>query len=172
MHFFGLIEFNDKGDHKKVVEACTAGYIFIFVVPQLFFDVTFGVALSDDPNYIKVLHRRAISNEALGTWSSLTSAEQGATFALFSSPSPYAKGCADYTNLLNILPEHSSMILEIQNATRKLKPRKEAAQSAEMGEMMDKLKGVGNSLLGKFVKRILCFPLRLTYFRKFWIIDR
>lgn len=101
------------GEHKKVVEACTA-------------------ALSDDPNYIKVLQRRAISNEILGTWSSLTSAEQ------------------DYTNLLNILPGHSPLINEIQNVLRKLKPRKEAAQSAEMGEMMEKLKGVGNSLLGNF----------------------
>lgn len=35
------------------------------------------VALLDDPQYVKALHRRAASNDALGTWSSLTSAEGG-----------------------------------------------------------------------------------------------
>ncbi|GJJ09631.1 hypothetical protein Clacol_003855 [Clathrus columnatus] len=101
---------NMQGDHKKVVEACTAY----------------------DPKYIKVLHRRALSNDALGTWTSLTSAEQ------------------DYTSLIDMLPADSSILPEIRNALRNLTPRKEAAQSAEMTEMMGKLKGLGNNILGNF----------------------
>ena len=34
-------------------------------------------ALSDDPHYVKALQRRAASNEKIGTWSSLTSAQEG-----------------------------------------------------------------------------------------------
>ena len=34
-------------------------------------------ALADDPTYIKALQRRAACNEQLGTWSSLTGAQDG-----------------------------------------------------------------------------------------------
>jgi hypothetical protein len=34
-------------------------------------------ALLDDPEYVKALQRRASSNEILGTWSSLSAAQEG-----------------------------------------------------------------------------------------------
>ncbi|KAJ3973964.1 hypothetical protein EV361DRAFT_970114 [Lentinula raphanica] len=101
------------GEHKEVVNACTE-------------------ALRDDPHYIKALQRRAVSNEQLNTWSSLSSAQE------------------DYNTLLSILPENSSSSKEIQRTLQLLKPRVEVAQKRETAEMMQKLKGVGNSILGNF----------------------
>lgn len=37
------------------------------------------LALLDDPHYVKALQRRAASNEQLNTWSSLSSAREGAS---------------------------------------------------------------------------------------------
>ncbi|KAK7694861.1 hypothetical protein QCA50_002049 [Cerrena zonata] len=87
-------------------------------------------ALADDPNYVKALQRRASSNEKLNTWSSLTSAQE------------------DYTKLLELLP--SSQKSEVNRSLSQLKPRVAAAQKQETDEMIDKLKGVGNSILGNF----------------------
>ncbi|CAK5264996.1 unnamed protein product [Mycena citricolor] len=89
-------------------------------------------ALLDDPNYVKALQRRAASNETLDTWSSLTAAME------------------DYTTLLKILPPSSALIKEIERSQAVLKPRHEAAQKRETDEMMGKLKGIGNSILGNF----------------------
>ncbi|KAJ3737019.1 TPR-like protein [Lentinula guzmanii] len=101
------------GEHKEAVNACTE-------------------ALRDDPNYIKVLQRRAASNEQLNTWSSLSSAQE------------------DYNTLLGLVPESSNESREVQRTLQLLKPRLEAAQKRETTEMIDKLKGVGNSILGNF----------------------
>ncbi|KDQ63827.1 hypothetical protein JAAARDRAFT_203211 [Jaapia argillacea MUCL 33604] len=101
------------GDHKDAVQACTD-------------------ALADDPQYAKALQRRATSNEVIGSWSSLTSAQE------------------DYNTLLKILPPTSPQIGGIKRSLETLKPRVEAAQKREMGEMVDKLKGLGNSILGNF----------------------
>ncbi|KAJ8072320.1 hypothetical protein PM082_015879 [Marasmius tenuissimus] len=90
-------------------------------------------ALQDNPKYIKALQRRATSNERLDTWSSLASAQE------------------DYQKLLDLLPESSSS--DRSAAQRKLtalKPRVEEAQKKETAEMMGKLKGIGNNILGKF----------------------
>ncbi|KAF8484221.1 hypothetical protein JB92DRAFT_3131775 [Gautieria morchelliformis] len=100
------------GEHKEAVEACSQ-------------------ALLDDPHYTKVLHRRATSNDLLGTWSSLASAEE------------------DYKELLKVLPATSPLVPQIRQALQRVTPRREAAQKAEMGEMMDKLKGLGNGVLGQ-----------------------
>ncbi|KAF9068018.1 hypothetical protein BDP27DRAFT_1327814 [Rhodocollybia butyracea] len=89
-------------------------------------------ALLDDPHYIKALQRRASSNEQLNTWSSLTSAQE------------------DYNTLLDLLPESSNEKKEIQRTLQRLKPRVEAAQQQETTEMLDKLKGIGNNILGNF----------------------
>jgi len=101
------------GEHKEAVAACTE-------------------ALLDDPQYVKALHRRAMSNDHLDTWSSLVAAEE------------------DYKRLSEILPLDSPLRVRVQHALQGVTPRREAAQKAEMGEMMDKLKGLGNSLLGNF----------------------
>ncbi|EIM83355.1 TPR-like protein [Stereum hirsutum FP-91666 SS1] len=89
-------------------------------------------ALLDDPSYIKALQRRAQCNEALNTWSSLTKAQE------------------DYTTLLDLLPDSSPQLRDVNRALTRLGPRIEVAQKQELEEMMGKLKGFGNSLLGKF----------------------
>ncbi|KAJ7783476.1 TPR-like protein [Mycena maculata] len=89
-------------------------------------------ALLDDPNYVKALQRRAASNEKINTWSSLTAAQE------------------DYTTLLNILPLSSPQTKEIERSQQVLKPRLEAAQKEETAEMLGKLKGLGDSILGNF----------------------
>jgi uncharacterized membrane protein (DUF106 family) len=50
--------------------------------------------------------------------------------------------------LLKILPPSSSEIERIQRSLQNFKPRIAAAQKQETAEMMDKLKGLGNSILG------------------------
>jgi len=100
-------------EHKDAVTACSE-------------------ALKDDPIYVKALQRRAISNEKIGSWSSLASAQE------------------DYTTLLKILPPDSPQIGTTKRALQAVKPRVEAAQKKETGEMLDKLKGLGNSILGNF----------------------
>ncbi|KAH7334554.1 hypothetical protein B0J17DRAFT_577302, partial [Rhizoctonia solani] len=99
------------GDHEGAVKACTE-------------------ALIDDPTYIKALQRRAASNEVIGTWSALTSAE------------------SDYTTLLDLLPPSSKA--PVRRTLAKLKPRAQEAKEKETAEMMGKLKDLGNSLLGEF----------------------
>ncbi|OSX67409.1 hypothetical protein POSPLADRAFT_1130294, partial [Postia placenta MAD-698-R-SB12] len=89
-------------------------------------------ALIDDPTYVKALQRRAASNEQLNTWSSLSSAQE------------------DYNKLLEILPPSSPQLPEIRRSLASLKPRVEAAQKEETAEMVDKLKGLGNNILGRF----------------------
>ena len=39
-----------------------------------------GLALEIDPHYVKALQRRAAANDRLSTWSSLTTAQEGAFF--------------------------------------------------------------------------------------------
>ncbi|EIN14759.1 hypothetical protein PUNSTDRAFT_129217 [Punctularia strigosozonata HHB-11173 SS5] len=89
-------------------------------------------AIADDPLYIKAIQRRAASNEQIGNWSALAAAQE------------------DYDRLLALLPASSAQAREVQYKLRTLKPRVEAAQKREMAEMWDKLKGVGNSILGNF----------------------
>ncbi|KAF8559268.1 hypothetical protein OG21DRAFT_1493199 [Imleria badia] len=100
-------------DHKGVVDACSQ-------------------ALSDDPHYVKALQRRATSNEKIGTWSSLTSAQE------------------DYKLLVELLPPGSAELTRTRKVLQSLEPRTRAAQEKETAEMMDKLKGLGNTILGNF----------------------
>ncbi|KAI9058839.1 TPR-like protein [Trametes sanguinea] len=101
------------GEHKEVVTACTE-------------------ALRDDPDYIKALQRRAVANEEIGSWSSLSSAQE------------------DYKRLLELLPSRSPELVSIRRTLAALPPRIEAAQKRETAEMLDKLKGLGNQILGNF----------------------
>ncbi|KAJ7646867.1 hypothetical protein FB45DRAFT_733888, partial [Roridomyces roridus] len=80
-------------------------------------------ALLDDPNYIKALHRRAASNEKINTWSSLTAAQEGWS---------------------------SNVSTSILRSQPLLSPRVEAAQKEKTGEMLGKLRNLGNSILGNF----------------------
>ncbi|KAI0361240.1 TPR-like protein [Trametes cingulata] len=100
-------------EHKEVVSACTE-------------------ALKDDPHYVKALQRRASANEQIGSWSSLSSAQE------------------DYKLLLELLPASSPDLVAVRRSLAALPPRIEAAQKRETAEMLDKLKGLGNSILGNF----------------------
>jgi len=88
-------------------------------------------ALLDDPTYTKALERRASSNDTINTWTSLTAAQE------------------DYNSLLKLVTS-PSQLMDIRRKLQQLKPRLESAQKQETNEMMDKLKGLGNSLLGNF----------------------
>ncbi|KAK0198655.1 TPR-like protein, partial [Armillaria mellea] len=89
-------------------------------------------ALIDDPQYVKVLQRRAASNDQIGSWASLASAQE------------------DYNALLKLLPPNSPQMKETERSLQRLKPRLDDTQKRETAEMLDKLKGLGNSVLGKF----------------------
>ncbi|KAH9486748.1 Tetratricopeptide repeat protein 1 [Psilocybe cubensis] len=100
------------GDHKEAVKLCTE-------------------AIRDDPTYIKARERRAASNDALNTWTSLTSVQE------------------DYEALLKLIDSPSQQS-DIRRKLQLLKPRLEAAQKRETDEMLGKLKSLGNSILGNF----------------------
>ncbi|KAI0304853.1 hypothetical protein BC826DRAFT_978599 [Russula brevipes] len=89
-------------------------------------------ALQDDPSYVRALQRRAQCNEKVGSWSALASAKE------------------DYNTLVTLFPPSSDQLAEAKRSLRLLEPRIEEAQKREMGEMVDKLKGIGNSVLGRF----------------------
>jgi hypothetical protein len=126
-------------------------------------DIVFS-ALLDDPHYVKALKRRAETNEIIDSWSSLVSAKEGLHFLLIShtrvscyricrlfAPPP------DYTTLLQILPPSSPDVEKIKRSLWSLQPRIETAQKRDTAEMLQKLKGLGNSILG--AQRVLLFLL-------------
>lgn len=88
-------------------------------------------SLQDDPLYLKALNRRAQANEEIGTWSSLTSSLE------------------DY-NTMNRMP-HPASLQPLLTAALKRLPRKiTVASEKEKEEMMGKLKGIGDNVLGYF----------------------
>jgi hypothetical protein len=112
------------------------------------------LALKDDPSYTKALTRRAAANEALNTWSSLSAAQEGMYIGALHPTMPLDSdlNCPlDYEKLLTLVPAAETG--KIRATLNKVKPRAEAAQRQEMGEMVDKLKGLGNSLLGASARR-------------------
>ncbi|PIL31617.1 hypothetical protein GSI_06319 [Ganoderma sinense ZZ0214-1] len=54
---------------------------------------------------------------------------------------------SDYKKLLELLPPTSPDAVSIRRSLAALPPRVESAQKRETAEMLDKLKGLGNSLL-------------------------
>jgi hypothetical protein len=71
-----LLTFVNEGDHKNAVDACTAGQ-YLRTYPLLEHMIIFHQALRDDPKYVKALQRRAVSNEAINSWTSLSAARDG-----------------------------------------------------------------------------------------------
>lgn len=51
---------------------------------------------------------------------------------------------------MNSMPHPSALDASLQSAIRRLPPRIEQVSAAEKQEMLDKLKGIGNSMLGYF----------------------
>ena len=62
---------------------------------------------------------------------------------------------ADYRTLLSLLPESSAQRSEINRTLRGLETRIENQREKEMGEMVGKLKELGNTFLGSLIARIL-----------------
>jgi hypothetical protein len=65
-----------QDDHKEAVKACSEGMSKQKSAAQILMYTS--SALKDDPLYVKALQRRATSNEALNTWTSLAAAQEGA----------------------------------------------------------------------------------------------
>lgn len=84
---------------------------------------------------IKLLMRRAKAKAELGTWANLQGADEDYRILL----SPTMQGFLSPTDLRSV-----------KEASKALTPRLNEAKEREMGEMMDKLKGLGNSVLGMF----------------------
>lgn len=84
---------------------------------------------------IKLLMRRAKAKAELGNWANLQGADEDYRTLL----SPTMQGFLSPTDLRSV-----------KEASKVLIPRLNEAKEREMGEMMDKLKGLGNSVLGMF----------------------
>lgn len=84
---------------------------------------------------IKLLMRRAKAKAELDTWANLQGADEDYRTLL----SPTMQGFLSPTDLRSV-----------NEASKALIPRLNEAKEREMGEMMDKLKGLGNSVLGMF----------------------
>lgn len=112
--------------------------------------MTIVTALLEVPTYTKALHRRATSNDSLGTWTSLSAADKGLDLPprLPARLRQLIHPFLDYRQLLEILPSSSPLLPSIRTALNTLGPRLEKAQKAETDEMVDKLKDLGNSVLG------------------------
>ncbi|KAK0259248.1 hypothetical protein LTR91_006099 [Friedmanniomyces endolithicus] len=84
---------------------------------------------------IKLLTRRAKAHVQLASWASLQAADEDYATLL------------DPTMQASLSPTDKRHVLD---SARALTPLLKAAQDREVGEMMGKLKGLGNSLLGNF----------------------
>ncbi|RIA87581.1 hypothetical protein C1645_283833 [Glomus cerebriforme] len=94
-------------------------------------------ALEDDPTYTKVLFRRAQANEKINTLLSTNSALED-----------YKKLSSDPTHKSDrVVLDNRSLI---SNAIKRLPPKIKELEEKEKAEIMDKLKGFGNTILGNF----------------------
>jgi len=89
-------------------------------------------ALEEDPHHHKALWRRAKANEAIDSWSSLTSALK------------------DYNTLIEIVPPSQPLYRDASSVLQSLEPRIEFARKRDTDKMLGQLKDVGNSVLGWF----------------------
>ncbi|CAO1622966.1 unnamed protein product [Parajaminaea phylloscopi] len=89
-------------------------------------------ALRDDPSHLKSLNRRATCLEQIGTWSSLSSAH------------------ADLTRLCSHSQLPAAMLPTIKSSLSRVSNKRDEAAQREKDEMMGKLKGLGDAILGNF----------------------
>jgi hypothetical protein len=104
-------------------------------------------ALQDDPSYIRALQRRAQCNEKIGSWLRFLVQRKVCTPARLRISR--SVNSVDYTKLVTLMPPSFDQVAEAKQSLRLLEPHIEEAQKREMGEMVDKLKGLGNSVLGE-----------------------
>ncbi|WFC95799.1 hypothetical protein MBRA1_002453 [Malassezia brasiliensis] len=91
--------------------------------------------LCEEPTNVKALHRRAVAHEQLGGWSHLNDAMR------------------DYERLADLDTEGyvpTSFRGELQANKQRIAQRVQEAGEQEKGEMLGKLKKLGNSVLGYF----------------------
>ncbi|GAA5866677.1 hypothetical protein JCM8547_002720 [Rhodosporidiobolus lusitaniae] len=89
-------------------------------------------ALEEKPDYTKALHRRAMANESIGSWGSLSAS------------------LVDF-NKLSALPSLSPLLVsQIKDAQKRLPKKIEVQQQKEKDEVLGKMKDLGNMVLGKF----------------------
>lgn len=89
-------------------------------------------SLLDQPNYVKALYRRAQANEQIGGWAGLSSALED-------------------NKLLLTLPDLPPATRpEVAASIQRIGPRAQQAAEKEKDEMISKLKGLGDSILGNF----------------------
>jgi tetratricopeptide (TPR) repeat protein len=89
-------------------------------------------SLLDVPDYAKAIYRRAQANERIGGWSGLSSALE------------------DYKRLLHNKDLPASTRPSVIDAVKRLEPLVEEAAKKEKDEMIQKLKRLGDSVLGNF----------------------
>lgn len=127
-----------KKDFKEAVMACNE-------------------SLLDDSLYLKALNRRAQANEEIGTWSSLTSSLEGKRHCCNSCRQQHhhshflslSLSLTDYKTM-NAMPHPDSLQSSITSALQRIPPKITITSEREKEEMMGKLKGLGDSVLGYF----------------------
>ncbi|TNY18824.1 hypothetical protein DMC30DRAFT_418483 [Rhodotorula diobovata] len=89
-------------------------------------------ALEDKADYAKAIHRRALANEAIGSWGSLSASLE------------------DFNKLSTLSGNSSLLDKQIKLAQARLPKKIEVQQAKEKDEVVGKLKDLGNMVLGKF----------------------
>ncbi|KPV72194.1 uncharacterized protein RHOBADRAFT_66955 [Rhodotorula graminis WP1] len=89
-------------------------------------------ALEDKADYAKAIHRRALANEAIGSWGSLTASLE------------------DFNKLASLPGNSPILVKQIKVAQARLPKKIEDQQAKEKDEVVGKLKDLGNMVLGKF----------------------
>lgn len=89
-------------------------------------------SLLDQPNYVKALYRRAQANEQIGGWSG------------------YSSALEDNKLLLTLPDLPPSTNPQVAAAIKRLEPKAQQAAEKEKDELISKLKGLGDSILGNF----------------------
>lgn len=112
-------------------------------------------ALEDKADYAKAIHRRALANEALGSWGSLTASLEGAPASRSPARAREADGAdtsrrADFNKLANLPGNSPILVKQIKVAQARLPKKIEDQQAKEKDEVVGKLKDLGNMVLGAF----------------------
>lgn len=147
LYLTGTMERGGSGLRRRFVRFRRFLLDLLLTLPNL-------TALEDNTKYIKALQRRAMANESINSWSSLTSALEGKAstrFARHTAPLTISLSMETDTKTLEALPD---LPTHLRSTIRTSKPRLEKAvaeaQAKEQAEVMDKLKDLGNTVLGAF----------------------
>lgn len=100
---------------------------------------------------IKVLLRRGKARTEMGGWSSLQGADEGLSWLQYlPQPALSLTRIKDYKQLATMQELSSTDRRIVDSALRQIQPQLSAAKEHEMGEMMGKLKDLGNGILKPF----------------------